>query len=64
VTIPASERTEIFNQIVRHVSEQVVILGLFYDVEVTVISSRLKNVPIRNGGFGETWNAHEWQATQ
>jgi hypothetical protein len=46
------------------VSEQVVILGLFYDVEVTVISSRLKNVPIRNGGFGETWNAHEWQATQ
>jgi peptide/nickel transport system substrate-binding protein len=63
VTIPARERTEIFNQIVRLVSDQVVIIGLFYDVEVTVISSRMKNVPVRNGGFGETWNAHEWQVT-
>ncbi len=64
VTIPASERMEIFKQIVRLVSDQVVIIGLFYDVEVTVTSSRMKNVPTRTGGFGETWNAHEWQVDQ
>lgn len=60
VTIPARERMEIFKQIVRFVSDQVLIIGLFYDVEVTVTSSRMKNVQTRNGGFGESWNAHEW----
>jgi len=61
VTIPTNQRMEIFRQIVRHVSDQVVIIGLFYDVEVTVTSSRLRNVPTRSGAFGETWNVHEWQ---
>ncbi len=63
ITIPQQPRTELFRQIVHLVTEQVVIVGLFYDVEVTATSSRVKNVPTRSGAFGETWNVHEWQPT-
>lgn len=61
VTIPQAQRWEFFKQIVRHVTDQVVIIGLFYDVEVTATTSRMKNVRIRSAGFGETLNAHEWE---
>jgi ABC-type transport system substrate-binding protein len=64
ITIPTQERMEIFRQIVRVVSDQVVIIGLYYDVEVTVTATRLKNVRTRDGGFGETSNAHEWEAVE
>jgi peptide/nickel transport system substrate-binding protein len=60
VTIPQVPRWELFKGIVRHVTDQVVIIGLFYDVEVTATTSRLKNVRIRSAGFGETLNVHEW----
>jgi peptide/nickel transport system substrate-binding protein len=60
VTIPKGPRMELFKQIAHHVTDQVVILGLFYDVEVTVTSSRTKNIATRTAGFGETDNVHEW----
>jgi peptide/nickel transport system substrate-binding protein len=60
ITIPQAQRWDLFKQIVRHVTDQVVIIGLFYDVEVTATTSRLKNVRTRSAGFGETLNVTEW----
>lgn len=59
-TAPRPERVQIGHQIVRVISDQVPLLGLFYDVEVSVINNRVKNVLGRNVDSGETWNAEEW----
>ncbi|MEA2640840.1 MAG: peptide/nickel transport system substrate-binding protein [Chloroflexota bacterium] len=60
VTIPTGPRMELYKQIAHVVTDQVVILGLFYDVEVTVTASRMKNVRTRTAGYGETVFVHEW----
>lgn len=59
-TVPLPERMAIARQIIHHVTDQVVILGLFYDIEITMIGSRLRNVLGRGPGVEESWNAHEW----
>jgi ABC-type transport system substrate-binding protein len=59
-TIPWDERVEAAGQIVRHMTEQVVWLGLFYRVEPTLVSKRVRNVTAGPQGFTQAWNAHEW----
>lgn len=56
VTIPQAERTPVLAQLMRHVSEQLVMMGLFYNVQPTMIGNRLRNVPAGKPG----WNVHEW----
>lgn len=42
-------------------SDQVVVLPVFYDVQATVASDRLRGVPPHVAqGKSATWNAHEW----
>lgn len=60
VAIPLKERFELLSAITRHITDQVVYMGTFYDVELTVWTSRMKNVITRSGGNGETLNVHEW----
>jgi peptide/nickel transport system substrate-binding protein len=60
ITIPKAPRMELFKQIAQIVTDQVAMIGLFYDVEVTVASSRMKNIRTRTSGHGETVNVHEW----
>ncbi len=57
VTVPRSERTQVANQIVRHLSDQLPVLPLFYDAQPTLISNRLMNV---QAGQNQTWNVQEW----
>jgi peptide/nickel transport system substrate-binding protein len=61
-TIPSTERTEALGQIVRHMSDQLNIMGLFYDTEPTLIANRVKNVIPNAKELATTpaWNAHEW----
>jgi ABC-type transport system substrate-binding protein len=59
VTIPFGERMQVLTGIVRHISDQLVLMPLFYDKEATMISSRLLNV---GKGLSSTqaWNAEAW----
>jgi peptide/nickel transport system substrate-binding protein len=60
-TIPRAERTQILGQIVHHVSDQVIQLGLWYNTEPHAVSSKLKGRGIkRTAGVNDVWNAHEW----
>jgi hypothetical protein len=55
-TIPIPERLEIGREIVRHISEQLPAMGLFYSVQPMLISNRLVNVAAAT----DTRNAHLW----
>lgn len=56
VTIPLQERTRILGQIIHHMSDQLIALGIYWAVDPVMISNRLVNVTPPNIG----WNAHEW----
>jgi peptide/nickel transport system substrate-binding protein len=63
VTIPMQERLQVLSQIVRHISQNLNIMGIIYNSSPTLISNRLINVSGGGGGGGsanQTWNAHEW----
>jgi peptide/nickel transport system substrate-binding protein len=60
MTIPKQERLQLMGQIVRHISDQVVIMGIFYNVSPTLLSTRLINVGAAGQGATQAWNAHEW----
>lgn len=44
-------------QIVRHMSENLPIMGILYNTSVILHGNRLLNI---KGGGGGAWNAHEW----
>ncbi|MBM2813053.1 MAG: hypothetical protein HW416_3812, partial [Chloroflexi bacterium] len=60
-TVAARERSDLLARIVRHVSEQVVILGLYNDIEPTVYSARLHGVQGKFERSTQVWNVHEWE---
>ncbi len=62
-TIPRAERAEVLAQIMRHMSEQLNIMTLFYDTEPALISRRLVNVTARPVGSTQGWNVHLWDVT-
>ena len=57
-TIPRAQRLDITRQMVRHVSENLPVMGITYNVEGTLISNRLTNV----NAAVSTRNGHEWDA--
>lgn len=60
-TVPRAERMQVLRQIVHHMTDQVLVLGLFYDVDITMVAKRLKNVSRASRSGGEAWNVHEWE---
>jgi hypothetical protein len=38
-------------------SEQLNLMGLYYDMDTALIANRINNVSIE----GQGWNAHEWE---
>jgi peptide/nickel transport system substrate-binding protein len=63
-TIPARERARALGQIVHHMTDQLIIMGVFYTVEPSLVSSRLVNVMGRKTeDVRQPWNAHEWDVT-
>jgi hypothetical protein len=59
-TIPARERTRLLGDIAQHISEQLNLMGLFYDTNGTLISGRLLHVNARHANSTQAWNAQEW----
>jgi peptide/nickel transport system substrate-binding protein len=61
-TIPKEERTRLLGNIIYHMTDQLVIMGLFYNTEPVMVGNRLRNVTTKQvGGTTEAWNAHEWE---
>jgi len=64
VTIPLQERYRIAGQIIQHMTDIVLPLGLFYDSEPSMIGNRLRSfTPSKGEGGSSTWNAHAWAVT-
>jgi ABC-type transport system substrate-binding protein len=64
VTINVQERTRLLAQIVQHQTEQVTVMGLFYNTEPHAVSSRLKNVTSKTTpDASHVWNVHQWVLT-
>ena len=57
MTIPLAERMGVVAQIIKHDSENLPILPLFYDAQPTLISNRFVNV---QSGINQTWNVQDW----
>jgi peptide/nickel transport system substrate-binding protein len=55
-TIPLDERKQVVEQAMRFFTEQQIKMGVFYDVAVTMVSNRLRNVNARRVAWGsQTW---------
>ena len=63
-TIPYGERTAVLGDIVHRITDEVLMLGLFYDIEPVLIGGRMQNMTARNSSVRspEAWNAQEWDA--
>jgi peptide/nickel transport system substrate-binding protein len=60
-TVSEKQREPLLGQILRHQTDQVTNMGLWYNAESIVIGNRLKNVTIQRSGDGTMiWTAHEW----
>jgi peptide/nickel transport system substrate-binding protein len=55
VSIPRAERTRILSDIVRHMTDRLVVLDIHYSGQVAAAAKRIKNVHP-----GDPSNAHEW----
>jgi peptide/nickel transport system substrate-binding protein len=56
-TIPWDERMQVLRQTIRHMTDQLNNMGLFYDMEFTLASKRLKDVTAREVTI---WDVHKW----
>jgi peptide/nickel transport system substrate-binding protein len=55
-TIPRAPRMDALRQVIRHMTDQLSIMTLYYNASPTMVSNR-----IQNAGADPTWNAHEWE---
>jgi peptide/nickel transport system substrate-binding protein len=60
-TIQRTERIQPLGQIMRHMTDQVVPLGLFYDAQSVLVANRIRNVVGGSAQGTYAWNAHEWE---
>jgi peptide/nickel transport system substrate-binding protein len=59
-TIPRQERSALLGQIVQHQTEQVTVMGLFYQLRPTVAADRVLGITPGHQNGNQAWNAHEW----
>jgi len=60
-TIPFQERVAVLGQIMRHTTENLIVMGLFYDVEPMAVANRLVNVEMRKAELSSpVSNVHQW----
>lgn len=63
MTVAQPARNQVLAQIVSHIADRVIMVGLFYRVEPTLYANRIKNVTARPPTSTQAWNAHEWDVT-
>ena len=57
VTLPWEPRMQLMGQIVAHMTDQLNVMGLFYDLRTTLVNNRVQNAGVQV----PTWNIHEWE---
>jgi ABC-type transport system substrate-binding protein len=55
-TIPRAERMQTLRQIIHYMTDQVIILGIFWDPTPTMVANRLHSITKP----GEVWDVHQW----
>lgn len=60
VTIPMEPRMDLAREVVRHITQNVVVMPLFWDTWPGVQTRRLQNATAASGGGAAAWNVHEW----
>ncbi len=61
ITVPKDERTQVLGQLVHHITDQLVIMGIFFIAEPALISNRIANITRVTGDEAlHTWNVHAW----
>jgi peptide/nickel transport system substrate-binding protein len=55
-TIPRQQRNQVVGEIVNHMTDQVIVLGIYWALDPVMIANRLQNI----SGQSSSWNAHEW----
>lgn len=63
-TIPVADRVRLAGEVLHHVTDQLVVMPLLWDVEVALISNRLVNIAARHKDSSNAWNAHEWDVVR
>ena len=64
-TIVERDRVAVLGQIVHHMTDQLNVLGLWYNTEPVPIASRLQNVAASDvGGATSAWNTHLWDVAR
>ena len=61
-TIPKAERNRVLAQAIHHLTDQLNIMGLFYDTEPTLIWNRLQGAAgSSTQGSSMAWNVEQWE---
>jgi peptide/nickel transport system substrate-binding protein len=60
-TIPINERAQAFGDVINHMTDVALVMGLFYDVEPVAISKRMLNVSIPDNR--ESWTVVNWDVS-
>ncbi|HZT05798.1 MAG TPA: peptide ABC transporter substrate-binding protein [Chloroflexota bacterium] len=60
VTVPKADREQVLAQIVHHMTDQVIPIGLFYNAGPIMIGNRLLNVGAGGSQATPAWNAEQW----
>ncbi|MBM2811885.1 MAG: hypothetical protein HW416_2644 [Chloroflexi bacterium] len=61
VAIPPRERVQILGEILHHMSDQLNVLGIFYNTDVTMVGNTLRNVTAGHATATNAWNAEQWE---
>jgi ABC-type transport system substrate-binding protein len=58
--VPTRERTQVLGEIIRHMSDQLPLIGLYYNPRPGAVANRVLNVSDEWPAPYITWNAYEW----
>jgi peptide/nickel transport system substrate-binding protein len=62
VTVPPAERTQVLARVVRHMTENLNVMGLWFNTEPAVVGKRVQGFTNKKTtGAYTAWNAHEWE---
>jgi ABC-type transport system substrate-binding protein len=60
VTIPREDRLDALKLVIRHMTDQAIWLGLFYEIDPSLVSNRVKQLGGRGMTATQSWNATQW----
>ena len=63
VAAKAGIKMGVLNQIIRHTTENLVWLPLYWRVLPTLMNGRISNVSVTSEGTDQWWNAHLWDVS-